>query len=64
AMERVRAAAETNGIVAGVHAASGDQAREYVAAGYRMVTVSSDLAMLRSYARTQLRNARQTEGMS
>ena len=47
--------------MAGVHAANGDQARQYAADGYRMITVSSDLAMLRSYARTQLRNARQEE---
>jgi 4-hydroxy-2-oxoheptanedioate aldolase len=58
AMERVREACAAAGIIAGVHAANGEQAREYVDAGYRMVTVSSDLAMMRSYARTQLRNAR------
>jgi 4-hydroxy-2-oxoheptanedioate aldolase len=61
AMERVRAACGANGIVAGVHAATGEQAREYVEAGYQMVTVSSDLAMMRSYARTQLRNARPSD---
>jgi len=58
AMERVRAAAVAHGIIAGVHSASGDQAREYAEQGYRMITVSSDLALMRSYARTQLRNAR------
>jgi 4-hydroxy-2-oxoheptanedioate aldolase len=64
AMERVRVACAANGLVAGVHAASGEQARQYVESGYQMVTVSSDLAMLRSYARTQLRNARQTDTAS
>jgi 4-hydroxy-2-oxoheptanedioate aldolase len=59
AMERARLACAANGIVAGVHSGSGEQARQYVDAGYQMVTVSSDLAMMRSYARTQLRNARQ-----
>jgi 2-keto-3-deoxy-L-rhamnonate aldolase RhmA len=60
-MDRVRAAAIANGIIPGVHAATGDQAREYAQAGYRMISVSSDLAMLRSYARTQLRNARRSD---
>jgi 4-hydroxy-2-oxoheptanedioate aldolase len=60
AMDRVRAACLANGIVAGVHAGTGEQARSYTEAGYQMVTISSDLAMLRSYARTQLRNARLT----
>jgi 4-hydroxy-2-oxoheptanedioate aldolase len=59
AMGRVLSACNANGIVAGVHAATGEQAGEYVERGYRMVTVSSDLAMLRSYARAQLRKARE-----
>jgi 4-hydroxy-2-oxoheptanedioate aldolase len=59
AMARVLAACEAHGIVAGVHAGSGDQARRYVEMGYRMVTIGSDLAMMRTAARTQLRDARQ-----
>ena len=59
AMDRVRTACAANAIVAGVHAAHGGQAAQYLRAGYRMVTISSDLAMMRSYARTQLRTARE-----
>jgi 4-hydroxy-2-oxoheptanedioate aldolase len=59
AMERVRTACAANAIVAGVHAASGAQAAQYLRAGYQMVTISTDLAMMRSYARTQLRTARE-----
>ena len=59
AMDRVQAACAANGIVAGVHAANGAQAAQYLRDGYRMVTISSDLAMMRSYARTQLRAARE-----
>jgi 2-keto-3-deoxy-L-rhamnonate aldolase RhmA len=58
-MERVRTACAANAIVAGVHAANGEQAAQYLRAGYLMVTISSDLAMMRSYARTQLRRARE-----
>ena len=58
-MDRVQAACAANGIVAGVHAANGAQAAQYLRDGYRMVTISSDLAMMRSYARTQLRAARE-----
>lgn len=57
-MARVLAACQANGIVAGVHAATGDQAREYFEQGFQMASISTDLAMLRSYARGQLRNAR------
>lgn len=59
AMERIRAACAANSIVAGVHAADGAQAARYQRDGYQMVTVSTDLAMMRSYARTQLRKARE-----
>jgi 4-hydroxy-2-oxoheptanedioate aldolase len=59
AMDRVQAACAANAIVAGIHAANGTQAAQYLRAGYQMVTISSDLAMMRSYARTQLRAARE-----
>jgi 4-hydroxy-2-oxoheptanedioate aldolase len=59
AMERILAACRANSIVAGVHSASGEQALQYLESGYQMVTISSDLGMMRSAARTQLRKARE-----
>jgi 4-hydroxy-2-oxoheptanedioate aldolase len=58
AIDHVLAACKRHGIVAGIHAASGEQAREYIERGFQMMSISTDLAMLRSYARRQLRDAR------
>jgi 4-hydroxy-2-oxoheptanedioate aldolase len=61
AMDRVVAACAARGIVPGVHSGSGEHARSFAERGFRMITVASDLASLRSYARAQLRTARGTD---
>lgn len=58
AMDRVRAVCDAHGLITAVHSGSGEQAKQYADAGYRMITIGSDTAMLRSYARSQLRTAR------
>jgi 4-hydroxy-2-oxoheptanedioate aldolase len=59
AMDRIRDACLAHHVVSGVHAANGEQAATYIDEGFQMVTVSTDLALMRSYARTQLRRARE-----
>jgi 4-hydroxy-2-oxoheptanedioate aldolase len=46
AIETVRKACDRHGIVAGMNCATGEQARGYVAQGFRMVTVTSDADMI------------------
>jgi hypothetical protein len=62
AMDRVVAACAAHGIVPGVHSGGGEQARNCAQRGFRMITVASDLASMRSHARAQLRAARATDG--
>jgi 4-hydroxy-2-oxoheptanedioate aldolase len=59
ALERVRHACEANGIVPGIHTPSGAVAQQRIAAGFRLVTVSSDLTHLEAVARSHLAAARQ-----
>lgn len=61
AMDRVVAACTAHGIVPGVHSGGGEHARNYAERGFRMITVTSDLASMRSHARAQLRAARRPE---
>lgn len=58
ALERVRQSCETAGIVPGIHAGSGAQARARAEAGFRMVTAATDMAVLGAGARRELKAAR------
>lgn len=48
AIERIRAACERNGIIAGIHCDGGAMAARRLEQGFRMVTVANDLAVLRT----------------
>jgi 4-hydroxy-2-oxoheptanedioate aldolase len=58
ALDRIRTACDRNGIVPAIHTASGDLAQERIAAGFRFVTIASDLTHLEAAARTHLAVAR------
>ncbi len=58
AVERIRVACHRNGIAAGIHTASGEWAREHAGAGFDLVTVASDAALLSSSARREVSVAR------
>jgi len=58
AVERIRQACDAHGIVPGIHTHSGQVARQRLAAGFRLVTVSSDLVHLEEAARSHLDAAR------
>ncbi len=58
AVERIRKACHRNDITAGIQCASGDWARRHAGAGFEMVTVASDAALLRDAARRAVAVAR------
>ncbi len=58
AVDRIRAAADAAGIVAGAYAGSGALARDYVSRGFRMVTVAWDAGLLEDGSRAELAVAR------
>jgi 4-hydroxy-2-oxoheptanedioate aldolase len=58
AVNRIREACHRNGIAAGIHAASGEWARRHAEAGFEMVTVATDAALLRTAALRELAVAR------
>jgi 4-hydroxy-2-oxoheptanedioate aldolase len=58
AVRRIREASHSHGIAAGIQSASGEVAREHAEAGFDMVTVATDAALLRSAARRELMTAR------
>ena len=58
AVERIRQACDAHGIVPGIHTHAGQVARKRLAAGFRLVTVSSDLVHLEEAARSHLDAAR------
>src|SRR4051794_35350263 len=60
AIARVLRAAQDNGIVPGIHTPSGEVARQRLDAGFRLVTVASDLTHLEAVARGHLDAARTT----
>jgi 4-hydroxy-2-oxoheptanedioate aldolase len=62
AVERIREACHRNGIAAGIHAASGEWARRHAGAGFEMVTVATDAALLRAAAIRELTVARGGRG--
>lgn len=58
AVERIRGACHTNGIVAGIHCPSGEWARRHAGAGFDMVTVATDASLLKNAALHELGVAR------
>jgi 4-hydroxy-2-oxoheptanedioate aldolase len=58
AVERIREACHRNSIAAGIHSPSGQWARRHVEAGFDMVTVATDAALLRAAASRELAVAR------
>ncbi|HLN04804.1 MAG TPA: aldolase/citrate lyase family protein [Acidimicrobiales bacterium] len=58
AIEHVRLSCEARGIVAGIHTSGGEQSRAYAKAGFRMLTVSTDAALLRMAVHRELAIAR------
>src|SRR5918997_1300637 len=58
AVNRIREACHRNGIAAGIHAPSGEWARRHAEAGFDMVTVATDAALLRAAASRELTVAR------
>lgn len=58
AMEHVRAACESAGIIAGTHTGGGADAFKAIESGFRMATVSTDAAIFKSAAAAHLLRAR------
>jgi 4-hydroxy-2-oxoheptanedioate aldolase len=58
AVNRIREACHRNGIAAGIPAASGEWARRHAEAGFDVVTVATDAALLRAAALRELAVAR------
>ncbi|MCC3764476.1 hypothetical protein K3N28_15540 [Glycomyces sp. TRM65418] len=59
AVERTRTAANAAGIVPAIHTLDGAAARRRLAAGFRMVTIASDLTHLEAAARSHLAAAKE-----
>jgi 4-hydroxy-2-oxoheptanedioate aldolase len=62
AVRRIREACHRNGIAAGIHCASGEWAMNHAKAGFNMVTVATDAALLRAAALRELTIARGGRG--
>lgn len=60
AIEHVRKTCDACHIVPGIHTNGGEQARGYLDAGFRMVTLSSDAAVLQQACRAQLAAVRKS----
>ena len=58
AVRRIREACHRHGVAAGIQSASGGAAREHAEAGFDMVTVATDAALLRAAARREVAAAR------
>lgn len=58
AIEHIRKTCDAHGIVPGIHTGSGANARAYLDAGYRLVSIASEMALLRMAARQQFEAAR------
>ncbi len=58
AVNRIREACHRNGIAAGIQSASGEAARKHAEAGFDMVTVATDAALLRGAALREVTVAR------
>jgi 4-hydroxy-2-oxoheptanedioate aldolase len=62
AVERIRAACEAHGIVAGMHCAGGAMAARRHQQGFRMITVGADGVFLSTTAAKELATAREGKG--
>lgn len=58
ALTRIRRACEDNGIAAGLHTASGEDAAKRMSEGFTLLTVAADLTHLEAAAQAHLRAAR------
>jgi 4-hydroxy-2-oxoheptanedioate aldolase len=58
AIEQIRGACHRNGIAAGIHSPDGKWARRHSEAGFEMVTVATDAALLKGAALRELAEAR------
>jgi 4-hydroxy-2-oxoheptanedioate aldolase len=58
AVERIKEACHRNGIAAGIHCSSGEWARKHAEAGFDMVSVTTDAALLRNAALREVAVAR------
>jgi 4-hydroxy-2-oxoheptanedioate aldolase len=58
AVRRIREVCHEHGIAAGMHSATGEQAKKHAEAGFDMVTVAADAALLRDAARREIRAVR------
>jgi 4-hydroxy-2-oxoheptanedioate aldolase len=58
AVDRIRTACKANGIIAGIHTATGAIAQQRIAAGFTFVTIASDLTHLEAAARAHLATAK------
>ena len=58
ALTRVRAACEENGIAAGLHTRSGEEAAKRMSEGFTLLTVAGDVTHLEAVARSHLVAAR------
>jgi 4-hydroxy-2-oxoheptanedioate aldolase len=58
AVNKIREACHRNGIAAGIHSSSGEWARRHAEAGFDIVTVATDAALLRDAARREAAVAR------
>ena len=54
ALERVRRACDANGIAAGLHTRSGEEAAKRIPEGFTLLTVASDLTHLEAAAAAHL----------
>lgn len=58
AVRRIREACEGAGVVPGIHSYSGEDGRRHAADGFRMVTITADMALLATGALRELGSAR------
>jgi 4-hydroxy-2-oxoheptanedioate aldolase len=58
ALVRIRRACEDNGLAAGLHTRSGEEAAKWISEGFTVVTVASDINHLEAVAQTHLLSAR------
>lgn len=58
AIEKIRKACESNGIIPAIHTESGAQSKKHAGAGFRMITVTSDYGLIRDGAPAMLSEAR------
>ena len=59
ALDRIRASCDSNGIIPAIHTATGNLAQQRIAAGFRFVSVASDLTHLEATAKAHLTAAKE-----